>query len=308
MLQSRIKSSAKTSTARARATTTTTTTAATTEAAGLLSDPDFFISNEAPVVDEDTAEDFGDEDDDEDMEDELEEDEAGLLGSKRGTKGLGLPASVVNSAKKVNLPLILNPATAINTNGKVSLPPIYPNSRPLQQHPLRIFPEGALNYAQQALSFSGIAATGGLAGAASMASGAAAAKIDKGLRHFSAKVCAKVEERGCTSYNEVADDLVKEIGLEMGKCDHKNIRRRVYDALNVLMAIDIIRKDKKEIRWLGLPNETADDIRALEAEKAAIQRRLADKSRNLREILRRVSEDCLIICIYLFVYFFSVFH
>lgn len=112
-------------------------------------------------------------------------------------------------------------------------------------------------------------------------------QLDKGLRHFSAKVCAKVEEKGVTTYNEVADDLVQEIGLEMGKCDHKNIRRRVYDALNVLMAIDIIRKEKKEIRWLGLPNEAADDLRDLEAERAALQERITEKSRNLKEVLRR---------------------
>lgn len=110
---------------------------------------------------------------------------------------------------------------------------------------------------------------------------------DKGLRHFSAKVCAKVEEKGVTTYNEVADELVREIGLEMGKCDHKNIRRRVYDALNVLMAIDIIRKEKKEIRWLGLPNEAADDLRALENERQLLQERISEKSKNLREILRR---------------------
>lgn len=34
----------------------------------------------------------------------------------------------------------------------------------------------------------------------------------------------------------------------------KNIRRRVYDALNVLMAMGIIAKERKEIKWLGLPN------------------------------------------------------
>ena len=111
--------------------------------------------------------------------------------------------------------------------------------------------------------------------------------VDKGLRHFSAKVCAKVEEKGVTTYNEVADELVREIGLEMGKCDHKNIRRRVYDALNVLMAIDIIRKEKKEIRWLGLPNEADDDLRALETERQQLQERISEKSKNLREILRR---------------------
>lgn len=31
--------------------------------------------------------------------------------------------------------------------------------------------------------------------------------------------------------------------------DEKNIRRRVYDALNVLMAISVIRKEKKNIQW-----------------------------------------------------------
>lgn len=35
--------------------------------------------------------------------------------------------------------------------------------------------------------------------------------------------------------------------------DEKNIRRRVYDALNVLMAMDIITKDKKRISWRGWP-------------------------------------------------------
>ncbi len=37
-----------------------------------------------------------------------------------------------------------------------------------------------------------------------------AAKNAKGLRHFSMKVCEKVREKGTTSYNEVADELVTE--------------------------------------------------------------------------------------------------
>mmetsp|Transcript_29851 Transcript_29851/g.62798 ORF Transcript_29851/g.62798 Transcript_29851/m.62798 type:complete len:499 (-) Transcript_29851:18-1514(-) len=102
--------------------------------------------------------------------------------------------------------------------------------------------------------------------------------MGKGLRHFSMKVCEKVEERGTTSYNEVADELVKElqkaeqeasktdskpkntnvksntsetIPSKSKKYDEKNIRRRVYDALNVLMAMDIITKNKKQISWRG---------------------------------------------------------
>ena len=35
-------------------------------------------------------------------------------------------------------------------------------------------------------------------------------KGGKGLRHFSMKVCEKVQRKGVTSYNEVADELVQE--------------------------------------------------------------------------------------------------
>jgi hypothetical protein len=45
--------------------------------------------------------------------------------------------------------------------------------------------------------------------------------------------------------------------------DEKNIRRRVYDALNVLMAMDIISKERKEIRWKGLPSNLQHDTEML---------------------------------------------
>lgn len=35
-------------------------------------------------------------------------------------------------------------------------------------------------------------------------------KNGKGLRHFSMKVCEKVQKKGVTTYNEVADELVAE--------------------------------------------------------------------------------------------------
>eukprot|EP00960_Hanusia_phi_P045823 757445-Hanusia_phi.AAC.3 len=72
---------------------------------------------------------------------------------------------------------------------------------------------------------------------------------DKGLRSFSLKVCQKVEERELTTYNEVADELVKEFKMDTTMVfDEKNIRRRIYDALNVLMAMDVITRDRKNIR------------------------------------------------------------
>ena len=46
--------------------------------------------------------------------------------------------------------------------------------------------------------------------------------------------------------------------------DHKNIRRRVYDALNVLMAMNIISKEKKEIKWIGLPTNSVQECQHIE--------------------------------------------
>uniref|UniRef100_A0A672LAT3 Transcription factor n=1 Tax=Sinocyclocheilus grahami TaxID=75366 RepID=A0A672LAT3_SINGR len=96
-------------------------------------------------------------------------------------------------------------------------------------------------------------------------------KNGKGLRHFSMKVCEKVQKKGTTSYNEVADELVAEfthanslMPADSQVYDQKNIRRRVYDALNVLMAMNIISKEKKEIRWIGLPTNSAQECRNLE--------------------------------------------
>lgn len=121
----------------------------------------------------------------------------------------------------------------------------------------------------------------------------------KGLRHFSMKVCKKVEEKGTTTYNEVADELVEEEAngqpLDSSNYDQKNIRRRVYDALNVLMAMNIISKDKKEIRWIGLPTNSAQQCSALEAEMEMRRERIESKQQQLRElILQQVSFKSLV--------------
>ena len=52
--------------------------------------------------------------------------------------------------------------------------------------------------------------------------------------------------------------------------DHKNIRRRVYDALNVLMAMNIISKEKKEIRWIGLPTNSVQECQHIEVRRVCV--------------------------------------
>jgi hypothetical protein len=53
-----------------------------------------------------------------------------------------------------------------------------------------------------------------------------------------------------------------QIGMQQ-QYDEKNIRRRVYDALNVLMAMDIISKEKKEIQWKGLRSTNVNNLEQL---------------------------------------------
>ncbi|KAK1313831.1 Transcription factor-like protein DPB [Acorus calamus] len=117
-------------------------------------------------------------------------------------------------------------------------------------------------------------------------------KTGRGLRQFSMKVCEKVECKGRTTYNEVADELVAEFAEpnnslaapDQQQYDEKNIRRRVYDALNVLMAMDIISKDKKEIQWKGLPRTSLNDIEELKAERMAVKSRIEKKAAYLQEL------------------------
>ncbi len=113
-------------------------------------------------------------------------------------------------------------------------------------------------------------------------------KSSRGLRHFSMMVCQKVEEKGTTTYNEVADELVKKVVAEReteGKFDEKNIRRRVYDALNVLMAMDIISKDKKDITWRGLPSVGRHDLESVKDDIEYHDAQLKQKKDALKELL-----------------------
>ncbi|XP_010829838.1 PREDICTED: transcription factor Dp-1 [Bison bison bison] len=114
----------------------------------------------------------------------------------------------------------------------------------------------------------------------------------KGLRHFSMKVCEKVQRKGTTSYNEVADELVAEFSAadshilpSESAYDQKNIRRRVYDALNVLMAMNIISKEKKEIKWIGLPTNSAQECQSLEVERQRRLERIKQKQSQLQELI-----------------------
>jgi len=114
-------------------------------------------------------------------------------------------------------------------------------------------------------------------------------KKDKGLRQFSWKLCQKVKEKGRTTYNQLADELVIEFSsgpaVEQQSYDEKNIRRRVYDAFNVLMALGVIAREKKDIRWIGLPGDAEKDLGELRANIQERTERIAQKQTRLEELV-----------------------
>lgn len=86
--------------------------------------------------------------------------------------------------------------------------------------------------------------------------------------------------------------------------DEKNIRRRVYDALNVLMAMDIIIKDKKDISWKGLPSAPHAQLEKLKEERAALSQKILNQQVYLQvclphylrlvEIFKRLVGSCFV--------------
>ncbi|KAK9291225.1 hypothetical protein L1049_009413 [Liquidambar formosana] len=119
--------------------------------------------------------------------------------------------------------------------------------------------------------------------------------IGGGLRQFSIIVCKKVESKGRTTYSEVADEIIAEFAathsdtsVSLDEFDEKNIRRRVYDALNVLMALDVINKDKKEIHWKGLPSSNVKDVDEIKALHARLTTRIGKKTAYLKDLEEQI--------------------
>ncbi|KAL4424767.1 hypothetical protein ABPG77_000807 [Micractinium sp. CCAP 211/92] len=130
----------------------------------------------------------------------------------------------------------------------------------------------------------------GSAGGDDAAGGAGKPGGRGGLRHFSMKVCEKVESKGDTTYEQVANELIAEMkaevaaGLAEQQVDDKNVRRRAYDALNVLEAIGMISKTKKAIRWQGWPQGLGrSNEEKQRAERARALERLEEKRQALQE-------------------------
>lgn len=99
-------------------------------------------------------------------------------------------------------------------------------------------------------------------------------KFNKGLKLLSVIVKDIVAERQFTTYKEVADIILKDTikfenlnlnsKLEVAK-EEQNIKRRVYDALNVLIAAGILVKEGKNVRRNGNSKKIIVNLKRLDA-------------------------------------------
>ncbi|CAD8073344.1 unnamed protein product [Paramecium sonneborni] len=121
-------------------------------------------------------------------------------------------------------------------------------------------------------------------------------RSQKGLRNLSVKVRDIVLELKSTSYKDVAQRLIQDLGsdgqiveLDNPK-DEQNIKRRVYDALNVMIASKVLRKEGKRVlsdiycKHRMRRNETDMFKEQLVSQKIVIK----DKQKRLQELFIKV--------------------
>mmetsp|Transcript_20765 Transcript_20765/g.29154 ORF Transcript_20765/g.29154 Transcript_20765/m.29154 type:complete len:94 (+) Transcript_20765:281-562(+) len=87
--------------------------------------------------------------------------------------------------------------------------------------------------------------------------------------------------------------MVKDlIGKEShnGKSSAKNIRRRIYDAINVLEAMGVVSKDKKQISWLGLPSDSQQNVAELQKDRDRCLKEVERKRKHLSSLQQKGSD------------------
>ena len=123
----------------------------------------------------------------------------------------------------------------------------------------------------------------------------------RGLKYLTSKVRSITYSKGFFSYKEVSDELVRELELTDGldrEKEEKNILRRVYDALNVLIASGVVVKQGKKYVWVQSGNDQVEVVRSqVQKVRERIDRKKIElkevgvKFGNLKELIGRNMKD-----------------
>ena len=110
----------------------------------------------------------------------------------------------------------------------------------------------------------------------------------RGLRHLTTLVKQLVCKHQPTSFKNVAvkliDELVVTDGPERVK-EEKNVRRRVYDAINVLIAAGVLERDGRTVSWQKSCDPIEINQKKCESEK--FRKKIQEKSKVLQGVLNK---------------------
>ena len=110
----------------------------------------------------------------------------------------------------------------------------------------------------------------------------------RGLRHLTTLVKQLVCKHQPTSFKNVAvkliDELVVTDGPERIK-EEKNVRRRVYDAINVLIAAGVLERDGRNVSWQKKCDPIEVNQKKNDSEK--YRKKIQDKIKGLQGVLNK---------------------
>lgn len=121
--------------------------------------------------------------------------------------------------------------------------------------------------------------------------GSVAPGSNAGLKHFTLRLAEIIEKSRTTTYSDLADTLLADLNTAEVQAEEKNVRRRVYDALNVLEAIGCVQKGSKLIEWIGWPSELNRAGTGLVTGETAVARMFAKRDDMLRRLTSRIERS-----------------
>lgn len=121
-------------------------------------------------------------------------------------------------------------------------------------------------------------------------------RMHRGLKVLSTRVREVVKGEGLITYKQVADRLMteEEVVEAGGQKEEKNVRRRVYDALNVLIAAGVLKKQGKYVSWrVEPPRKLTKRSKAvskqLQEQVQDAQARVIARADTLRDLVRKLT-------------------
>jgi transcription factor Dp-1 len=110
----------------------------------------------------------------------------------------------------------------------------------------------------------------------------------RGLKHLTSLVKQLVCKHQPASFKHVALKLIDELIVTEGPDrvkEEKNVRRRVYDAINVLIAADVLERNGRNVSWKENWDHVETDLRKEEVEKRI--KRVEEKKKNLQAAINK---------------------